>query len=239
MNLIKCLVVDDEKLAQEVLVSHIARHDLLQLKGVCNNVLELISLLHKDPDVDLIFLDIRMPEISGLDFVKIFNRPPAVIYTTAYSQHALEAFDQQAIDYLLKPVSLERFSKAVSRARQLLRPEVQQEGAGSTVPQVFYVKSDKKLVKIDPAQLLYAEGLRNYISLVTIQGEKTIVHSTLTAMEERFAGAPDMCRVHKSFLVNLLQVKYLENHVLTLTGGQEIPIGLHYREAVLGRLNIS
>ncbi len=238
MDRIKCLVVDDEKLAQEVLVSHIGKLDFLELKGVCGNVLELISFLHKDPDVDLVFLDIQMPEISGLDFVRIFRKPPAIIYTTAYSQHALEAFDLQALDYLLKPVALERFSRAAGKARQYLRPAPAAPPAAAADPApVFYVKSDKRMIKVDPAKLHYVEGLRNYICLV-MQEEKIIVHSTLAAMEGRLAACSFICRVHKSFLVNLQQVKYLEQHILVLAGGSEIPVGLHYRDALLQRLNI-
>lgn len=112
---IRCLVVDDEKLAQDVLVHHISKFDILQLEGVCNNVFELITFLNRDKNIDLIFLDIKMPEINGTDFVDMFNNPPAIVYTTAYNQYALNAFDQSAADYLLKPISLDRFSKSVQK----------------------------------------------------------------------------------------------------------------------------
>jgi DNA-binding LytR/AlgR family response regulator len=117
---IRCLVVDDEKLAQEVLIHHISKFDSLELVGVCNNVFELISFLNRDKDIDLIFLDIKMPEISGTEFINMFNHPPAIIYTTAYNQYALDAFEQSALDYLLKPISLERFSKSVQKAQHFL-----------------------------------------------------------------------------------------------------------------------
>lgn len=123
MKKIRCLITDDEKLAQNVLIHHISKFDFLELKGVCNNVFELIRFLNEDKEIDLIFLDIKMPEINGTDFVNIFKNPPAIIYTTAYNQYALEAFDQSAIDYLMKPISLERFSKAVHRAQQILGKE--------------------------------------------------------------------------------------------------------------------
>lgn len=117
---IKCLVVDDEKLAQDVLIHHISKFDILQLEGICNNVFELISFLNKNSEIDLIFLDIKMPEINGTDFVKMFKDPPTIIYTTAYDQYAVDAFDQNALDYLLKPISLDRFSKSIQKATKIV-----------------------------------------------------------------------------------------------------------------------
>lgn len=231
------MVVDDEKLAQDVLVHHIAKFEALELAGVCNHVFELISFLNRDKYIDLVFLDIKMPEISGTEFVSMFNNPPAIIYTTAYNQYALDAFDQSALDYLLKPVSLERFSKAVQKAQQFLRvqtPEVVQPVPDSKNDS-FYVKSDKKLVKIDPDQLLYIEGMRNYICLY-LETEKVIVHGTLAGIEEKLSRKDAVIRVHKSFFINLNKVKYVEQHVITLNTGKNIPIGLNYREQVYDKL---
>ncbi|MGG7438185.1 LytR/AlgR family response regulator transcription factor [Chryseobacterium arthrosphaerae] len=185
MTKIKCLVVDDEKLAQDVLIHHISKFDTLQLEGVCNNVFELITALHRNKDIDLIFLDIKMPEISGTDFVTMFNHPPAIIYTTAYNQYALDAFNHSAIDYLLKPISLERFAKSIQKATQLLRPVQQNQPPVTTEKgnECFYVKSDKRLMKINPAELIYIEGMRNYINLHTETGT-IMIHATLTSFEE-------------------------------------------------------
>ena len=184
MTKIRCLVVDDEKLAQEVLIHHISKFEILQLEGVCNNVFELITFLNKDKNIDLIFLDIKMPEINGTDFVTMFNNPPAIIYTTAFNQYALDAFDQSAIDYLLKPISLDRFSKSVQKATQLLKQTQQPTSIlNEKNTESFYVKSDKRLVKIDPEELIYIEGMRNYICLHT-ETDKILVHGTLASIEE-------------------------------------------------------
>ncbi|WP_300662404.1 response regulator [Fluviicola sp.] len=236
---IRCLVVDDEKLAQEVLIHHISKFDSLELEGVCNNVFELISFLNKDKNIDLIFLDIKMPEISGTDFVNMFNHPPAIIYTTAYNQYALNAFDQSALDYLLKPISLERFSKAVQKAQHFLNIHEQQpvQAAGENRNAPFYVKSDKKLVKIDPDQIVYIEGMRNYICLY-LEAEKVIVHGTLTGIEESLNHMAHIVRVHKSFFINLHKVKYVEQHIITLANTKNIPIGLNYREQVYEKLKV-
>lgn len=236
MTKIRCLVVDDEKLAQEVLIHHISKFEILQLEGVCNNVFELIAFLNKDKNIDLIFLDIKMPEISGTDFVTMFNHPPAIIYTTAFNQYALDAFDQSAIDYLLKPISLDRFSKSIQKTTQFLRPN---QSSNSIIIEKnndsFYVKSDKRLVKINPEELVYIEGMRNYICLHT-ETDKILVHGTLASVEENLKHLNYICRVHKSFFINLNKINYLEQHVILLSNKKSIPIGLSYRGQVYERL---
>ncbi|MCD0478771.1 response regulator transcription factor [Chryseobacterium sp. LC2016-29] len=235
---IKCLIVDDEKLAQDVLIHHISKFDTLQLEGVCNNVFELISFLNKKTGIDLIFLDIKMPEIQGTDFVDMFKNPPAIIYTTAYNQYAVDAFNQDALDYLLKPISLERFSKSVQKATKILSSQqndipVQTEQKDN----VFYVKSDKRLVKIDPTELIFIEGMGNYVGLHT-ETNKIMLHSTLSAMEENLNHLNYICRVHKSFFINLNKIKHVEQHVIILNNNKNVPIGLSYRNNIYDKLKI-
>lgn len=237
MTKIRCLVVDDEKLAQEVLVHHISKFDVLQLEGICNNIFELISFLNKNKTIDLIFLDIKMPEISGIDFVTMFNNPPSIIYTTAYNTYAIEAFNQNAIDYLLKPISLERFSKSVQKASHLLRPIQQVTSTSAEDTSCFYVKSDKRLIKIDPTELIYIEGMRNYICIYT-EKEKIVVHSTLLTIEENLKHLSYICRVHKSFFINLNKISYVEQQMIVLTTKKTIPIGLSYRDQVYEKIKV-
>ena len=238
MAKIKCLIVDDEKLAQEVLIHHVSKFDILQLEGVCNNVFELVSALNKNKEIELIFLDIKMPEISGVDFVSMFNNPPAIIYTTAYNRYAVDAFDQNALDYLLKPISLDRFSKSIQKASITLRPPKQQSIADSVEgSNCFYVKSDKRLIKINPKVLVCIEGMRNYICLYT-ETDKIIVHGTLINIEENLKHLNHICRVHKSFFVNLNKINYVEQHVIILDNKKSIPIGLSYREQVYERIKV-
>ncbi|WP_210150167.1 LytR/AlgR family response regulator transcription factor [Chryseobacterium scophthalmum] len=235
---IKCLVVDDEKLAQDVLIHHISKFDILQLEGVCNNVFELISFLNKNSEIDLIFLDIKMPEINGTDFVEMFKNPPAIIYTTAYNQYAVDAFNQDALDYLLKPISLDRFSKSVQKASKILIP--QQNTAPIKIGKkdnTFYVKSDKRLVKIDPQELIFIEGMGNYICLHT-ETDKIMLHSTLSAIAESLNHLDYICRVHKSFFINLNKIKHIEQHVIILTNKKNISIGLSYRDEVYDKIRI-
>lgn len=235
---IKCLVVDDEKLAQDVLIHHISKFDILQLEGVCNNVFELISFLNKNSEIDLIFLDIKMPEINGTDFVEMFKNPPAIIYTTAYDQYAVDAFNQNALDYLLKPISLDRFSKSMQKATKIVL--AQKKPAPTAIEkkdETFYVKSEKRLVKINPDELVFIEGMGNYVCLHT-ETDKIMLHSTLSAIEESLNNLDYICRVHKSFFINLNKIKHIEQHVIILTNKKNIPIGLSYREKVYEKLNI-
>lgn len=235
---IKCLIVDDEKLAQDVLIHHISKFDILQLEGVCNNVFELISFLNKNSEIDLIFLDIKMPEINGTDFVEMFKNPPAIIYTTAYNQYAVDTFNQDALDYLLKPISLDRFSKSVQKASKILIP--QQNTAPIKIGKkdnTFYVKSDKRLVKIDPQELIFIEGMGNYICLHT-ETDKIMLHSTLSAIAESLNHLDYICRVHKSFFINLNKIKHIEQHVIILTNKKNISIGLSYRDEVYDKIRI-
>jgi len=236
--MINCLIVDDEKLAQDVLVHHVSKFEFLKLKGVCNNVFELIRFLNNNKEIDLIFLDIKMPEIDGTDFVNLFKNPPAIIYTTAFNQYALDAFDHNAIDYLMKPISLERFSKAVHKAQQFLSNALSSESENTSNEDTsFYVKSDKKLVNIPFDQLLYIEGMRNYACIHTFQN-KIMVHQTLSNFDASFKNYSKIVRVHKSFFVNLSHVQYIEQHVIKLNNGATLPIGLQYRDLVYEKLNI-
>lgn len=234
---IRCLVVDDEKLAQDVLIHHISKFDILQLEGVCNNVFELITFLNQNKNIDLIFLDIKMPEINGTDFVDMFNNPPAIIYTTTYNQYALNAFNQSAVDYLLKPISLDRFSKSIQKATQILRAAQHPASITEKSNDCFYVKSDKRLVKINPAELVYIEGMRNYIRLYT-ETDKIMVLGTLASVEESLKHLDYICRVHKSFFINLNKINYLEQNVIVLTNKKSIPVGLSYRNQVYEKLKI-
>lgn len=234
---IHCVIVDDEKLAQEVLQHHVSKFDQLVLKATCNNVFELIALLNTNADLDLIFLDIKMPEISGLDFVKLYNNPPAIIYTTAFNNYALDAFNNLAIDYLLKPISIDRFSKSIQKASQFLSNKTPQNPLNVNGNDIFYVKSDKRLVKVDPEHILYIEGMRNYICIYT-ETTKTIVHTTMTAIAEHLQPLEFVCRVHKSFFINLNKIEFVSDHIIVLTNKTNIPIRISYRDLVYEKLKI-
>lgn len=237
MKKIKCLIVDDEKLAQEVLIHHISKFDVLQLVGVCNNVFELMSILNKNKDIELIYLDIKMPEINGIDFISMVNNPPAIIYVTAYSEYAINAFNQNALDYLLKPVSLERFSQSVQKASSYLSKSVNETTLQADSNDDFFVKSDKRLMKINPRNIILIEGMRNYVCLYTTT-DKIIVHSTLTTMEENLKHLPFIGRIHKSFFINYNHIMYIEQHQILMSNKKNLPIGLSYRNEVYQKFKV-
>lgn len=248
--LLTCLIVDDEPLAQDVLATHMAQLPYLQLAGRCSNAMEAFEALHRQR-IDLLFLDINMPVVSGLSFLRALKDPPAVILTTAYTEYALEGYELDVVDYLLKPVSFERFVKAVRKAasqagisdKNLSQPA---DSVGASTPTVsgpattpaksyFFIKANGKLVKINHSDIRYVEGMKDYLK-IHLTDRNVICHHTMKAMEEQL---PDnqFIRVHKSYIVALNAVAAIAGNVITLSGGQEdIPLGSSYRDAVLAAL---
>ncbi|RYD52406.1 MAG: response regulator transcription factor [Sphingobacteriales bacterium] len=243
-----CLIVDDEPLAQDVLATHIAQVPYLQLAGRCSNAMEAFEALHRQP-IDLLFLDINMPVVSGLSFLRALKDPPAVILTTAYTEYALEGYELDVVDYLLKPVSFERFLKAVTKAaaqaglsdKSVSSPPEAPIAPGlaanspATAKSYFFIKSNGKLVKINHTDIRYVEGMKDYLK-IHLTDKNIICHHTMKAMEEQLPDS-QFIRVHKSYIVALNAVAAIAGTVITLNGGQEdIPLGSSYRDAVLAAL---
>lgn len=228
-----CLIVDDEPLARQLLTSYVQQVEGLSLAGNCETALEAFAFLHKQP-VDLLFLDINMPGIDGISFLRSLKTPPKVIFTTAYAEHAVEAFELDAVDYLLKPVTFERFLKAVQKAlphnatASAATPNVNAATEGA-----IFLKVNKRLLRIPNADILYLEGLGDYIKLHTTAAVH-VSYLTLSKAEELLA--PDrFMRIHKSYIIHLDKIRHIEgNHVRI--GEQDVPIGATYREALLQRL---
>lgn len=231
-----CLIVEDELLAQEVIEFYIQKVDFLRLSGKCNNALQAFAALNKEP-IDLMFLDIKMPEVSGIELIRSLKHPPKVILTTAFHEYALEGYELDVIDYLLKPISFERFLKAVNKAKSLtegIHVTPQQMPAGS---RDFFVRSDRKLIRINPEEIIYIEGLKNYLS-IHLPGQQVIVHSTLTYLEEELSAYAHIQRVHKSFLVNKHFIRELDNNLIRLRDNTEIPIGGLYKDNLMQAMRI-
>src|SRR5215217_6250449 len=196
-----CIIVDDERLARDVLENYILKTPQLALATTLSNAMDLFKYLHTHTQPDLVFLDIKMPEISGLELVSALKNVPDIIFTTAYHEYALDAFNLNAIDYLLKPFSYERFLQAISKssynsANKDLISSVKQE-------QSFFVKSDKKLVNINAKEILYIEGLKNYYVIVTQDSKSTVVHNTLNNLENSLLKYTQIVRTHRSYFVNI------------------------------------
>lgn len=228
-----CLIVDDELLAREVIELYIGKIDFLQLTGSYGSALQVFSHLNREP-ADLIFLDIKMPEMTGLEFLRAIKHPPKVILTTAFHEYALEGFELDVIDYLLKPISFDRFFKAVNKARAIMAPA----GMPALKPaQEFYVKSDRKLIRINPADIVFIEGMKNYLSIHTTT-EKIIVHNTMINIETELSSYPDILRIHKSFLVNKNFIKELDSNLIRLNTGISLPLGGSYKDEFMNAMRI-
>ena len=225
--MMSCLVVDDERLVRELLEDNIRQIPYLQLAGSCKNALEAAEVL-QNAVIDLLFLDIRMPRLNGLQFLQSLQNPPLVILVTAYEQYALEGFDLNVVDYLLKPFPFERFVKACNRAHDLfgLRNRDQQV-AGASLEE-FFVHVEYTLVKIVISDIDYVEGLKDYIKIhLTSTSKPVLTRMSMKAIEEKLPAA-GFVRAHKSFLVAVRKITAIKRDMVCI-GSVEIPIGETYK----------
>ena len=239
MKRINCIIADDETLARDVIQSHVSKLDRLNIVATCANGLEAYNAI-KSAKADLIFLDIQMPQLTGIELLRTIKNPPAVILTTAYPEFALEGYELNVIDYLLKPVSFERFLKAVDKYETWVNPgyiantmPASQESMTYIEP-FIYVKADKKMVKIVLKDILYMEGLKDYIKIHTSTAQ-VVTYQTLTYFTEKLP-ADNFMRVHRSFIVALAHISSFSAVELAI-GGTAIPIGSTYAKEVSKKLN--
>lgn len=223
---LKCLVVDDEPLAQNVIENYLTNFSFIKLVAKCDNALIALEWIKKQR-IDLLFLDVSMPFISGIDFIKTLKDPPAVILTTAYKEFAVESYELNVLDYLLKPISFERFLKAINRLNvntEIISPVISDIKNDSFI----YVKSEKKNVKILLRDILFIESLKDYIKIHT-PGKTIITQIPISNIEQRLPD--DFLRVHRSFIVAKDKITAYTQHDLEI-GKLQIPIGRNYRTIV-------
>jgi DNA-binding LytR/AlgR family response regulator len=225
--ILRCVIIDDEPIARKGLKEYLQDTPFLQLAGEFDNPLKATELLMQDK-IDLLFLDIQMPKMTGMEFLKTLQHPPMVIFTTAYPQYAVEGFEWNAIDYLLKPFSFERFWKAVLKAKSIYETQLTPGG-----PDYFFIKCDNKLVKIAYNDILFVEALQNYVAIHTTD-KKYITYLTFKSIEEHLA-PPNFIKTHKSFIVAASKVQSIEGNDITI-GTHHIPISRTERESVLQQL---
>lgn len=226
-NTLKCLIIDDEPSAQAVLKHYISMINFVEIKSLCFNTNEAQIALQKHNDINLIFLDINMPKTSGLDFYKSLKNPPAVIFTTAYPQFAVEAFNITAIDYLLKPISFERFLDAVNKASQKLI------NSKNEVTNSIIIKANKVLHQVNLNDILFIEAYGDYVKIHT--NEKTIVTNSTFSNFIKDLPSSNFTRCHKSFVVNKNLVNVVEGNTIYIKS-QQIPIGQKYKAVFLEQL---
>lgn len=240
--MINVIIVDDEPLAQDVLETYIAKMPDFNLLTKCSNAIEANDAL-KNNKVDLMFLDIQMPQLTGIDFLKTLSNPPLVIFTTAYPNYALEGFELNALDYLLKPISLDRFMKAANKALdqiQLERQGQQQtnEGANTEQSDYTFVKADKKLVRVNYADIIYIEGLKDYV-IIRMDKDRVITLQTMKSLEEKLP-SNTFRRIHRSYIINVNRINAVVGNMVEIEEkGQtkHLPIGKNYREELLSIVN--
>src|SRR5258708_28983366 len=204
---ISCIITDDEPFARKGLQGYVEKINFLDLKGVCEDALQLSNLLQQQP-VDLLFLDIQMPHITGVEFLRAIRNPPKVIFTTAYAQYAIEGFELDVMDYLLKPMSYDRFLKAAWKAKDYFTLK---EQPGNNVPYLF-LKANGKLEKITFDDILFIEGMENYVA-IHLENKKIITHITIKSLLEKLP-AKRFVQTHKSYIVSINKVDTIEGNTL-------------------------
>lgn len=240
---LRCIAVDDESLARKLLEENIRQIPFLELVGTCRNAFEAMEMLQKE-QIDLMFLDIQMPGMLGTKFLQSLREKPMVIFVTAYSNYAVESYDLDVIDYLMKPVSLERFTKAAYKALEARQPKpapampVPAAAPAVETPDFFFVNVEYALVKILMADITHIESMKDYVKIFLTTAKKPVLtKSTLKGIEEKLP--PDrFMRVHKSFIVNLDKIESIRSHQITI-GEHEIPVSEANMEALLRQLKYS
>ena len=227
----RCLLVDDEHLALTLLEKFVTDTPGLEVAATCKSPIRAIEMLQSEP-VDLLFLDIQMPILSGLSLLKTISRKPVTIFTTAYPQHALEAYDLDAVDYLLKPYSFERFTHAVEKAMVLLRQKA--EGAAALPDGYLTVKADRQWIKIPISDIRYVEGWKEYVKIY-VENEKVVTLESLNNLESTLP-AEHFIRVHKSFIVAKNRVQKMDGESLVLIGEARVPVARARKKEVVAEL---
>ena len=233
---IKCLIVDDEPPAREVLKRYIEEIPTLEMVGDCGNAIQAVAVLQQKV-IDLIFLDIRMPQLNGTDFLKTLKNPPKIIFTTAYSEYALEGYELDIVDYLLKPVRFDRFLKAVNKAfpapdyrqspnQPILADEKKNES-------FIYFRADRKMIKVLLSDILYIESMKDYVKVIT--RDNSIITKQSISSVETMLPEKSFIRTHRSFIVSVNKIKSFTNEIIEI-GQAEIPIGKLYRNNVIKHL---
>ncbi|HXB43896.1 MAG TPA: LytTR family DNA-binding domain-containing protein [Puia sp.] len=233
--MLRCIAVDDEPLALELLEDNISKLPFLQLVGRCSNAMEAMKVLQSQT-VDLIFLDIQMPGLTGLQFIQSLSQKPMIILVTAYEKFALEGFNLNVVDYLVKPVALERFVKACNKAWELHQLKTTSTQTGAPPPEYFFVNVDYSLLKITFSDILRIEGLKDYIKIHLKSSSKAVItRMSMKSIEEQLP-PQKFIRIHKSYIVSVDHITAIRKNSVFI-GTMELPVGENYREVVSALTN--
>jgi two-component system LytT family response regulator len=237
----KCIIIDDEPLAVDLLKDFVSKVESLELVNTFNNAIDAISAINKT-EVDLIFLDIEMPHFTGIDFINAIDVKPLIIFTTAYSNYAVEGFDFGAVDYLIKPIPFNRFLKAVVRAQHIFTPpEVVQNSnpaiiAADESNNFMFVRAEYENVKINYADILFVEGLKDYVKIYTTDGKYVLTLMSLIKLETSLSHK-GFSRIHRSYIVNLAHIKSIQKNKVLIVD-RRLPISESYKTAFFSKINL-
>lgn len=228
MKKLKCLIVDDEPVARDILSAYISRIPYLIEAGQCKNGGEALVFL-QDEEVDILFLDIEMPDIKGLSIASAVSSTVQIIFTTAYREYAIDGFDLQIADYLLKPISFERFLKAVQRGKAIHSPSVTHSGREDEVIDSVFVRTDRKMVRVVYSDIIYLESLGDYVKIHLVDGRLVTIRETMNHLDDSLP-ANDFIRVHRSFIVRIDKIDSYTNEYIEVNS-KMIPVSRSYRKA--------
>jgi len=234
----KCLIVDDEPLARELIRGHVEKLENFEIVAECGDAMKALQVL-RDKQIDLMFMDIQMPQITGIEFLKTLKHQPKVIITTAYREYALEGFELDVVDYLLKPITFERFLKSVNKYYQMIQDDVQVISNSTDKNQddtFIYIKENKKVVKVYLSEIKYIEGLSEYVQIFTDK-RKIITKTSMSQMEEKLT-SEKFLRIHKSYIVSINKIEAFTANTIEIQG-KELPIGRSFKNGVISALNFT
>lgn len=228
---IRCIIVDDDELSRNIMEDLVKENEELELVKTCSDAIEAFNVL-KNEEIDLIFLDVDMPKMTGIDLLKSLEVIPQVVLITAHSEFAAQSYEYNVTDFIVKPISHARFITAVEKAKKnLLKPSI----SGGTSVQTIFIKTDSRLVQVYTKNILYIEALGNYVNVYTTNG-KYIVLSTMKDIESRLS-VPDFMRVHRSFIVRVDKIESIEDNFIHINQ-KNIPIGKNYKDDLMHSLNL-
>jgi len=239
MQKTKCIIVDDEPLAIEVVENHLSKFEDFEVVETCNNAIAAFEIIRKK-NIDLIFLDIQMPKITGVDFLKSLKNPPKVIFTTAYRDYAIDAYELDVVDYLLKPISFERFLKAVNKFYEVSGRDItifnSHENITSCADPYTYIKADKKMYKVYLKDIIFIEALKDYAKIIC-EKKSLITKYPISAFEEKLP-SDQFIRIHRSYIVSIAKIEAFNSTEIDIANRQ-LSIGRSYKNQVLKILNIN
>ncbi len=230
---ISCIVVDDEPTARDILMSHLSKIDQIQVIATCGNALEAFNCINKQ-QIDLIFLDINMPEISGISFAKSINTTIKIIFTTAYREYAIDGFDLHAVDYLLKPISFERLLNAVNNYVEIYHKPTNNQVKETSTNNFIFVRSDRRMKKINFSDIYYIESYNDYLKIYSAK-ETVVTRESISTIESKLP-IQQFMRTHRSYIIAIEHIDSFSNEEITIQH-KSIPISRNYKSEVLNRLS--